>query len=95
MPRTPSRSAERSPNVTIRDVTERPETVECGSNYLSGSDPAEIVRAVHLVTGTPARWTPPLEYLAADVAATVSRIVTGYRPPDLAEQQWQERRSGD
>ena len=31
------------PNVTLRDVTERPETVECGSNVLAGSDPARIV----------------------------------------------------
>ncbi len=28
------------PNVTIRDVTERPETIECGSNVLAGCDPA-------------------------------------------------------
>ena len=27
------------PNVTIRDVTERPETIECGSNILSGGSP--------------------------------------------------------
>jgi len=26
------------PNVTIRDVTERPETLECGSNFLCGAD---------------------------------------------------------
>jgi UDP-N-acetylglucosamine 2-epimerase (non-hydrolysing) len=81
----------RVPNVTIRDVTERPETVECGSNYLSGTDPDEILRAVKLVTSSPARWTPPREYLAEDVAATACRIVTGYRTPDLAEQEWQQR----
>ena len=79
------------PNVTIRDVTERPETVECGSNYLSGTDPNEILRAVRLVTSTPARWTPPREYLAEDVAATVCKIVTGYRTPDLAEIAWQQQ----
>lgn len=27
------------PNVTLRDVTERPETVEVGSNMLSGAEP--------------------------------------------------------
>ena len=26
------------PNVTLRDVTERPETIECGSNVLAGCD---------------------------------------------------------
>jgi UDP-N-acetylglucosamine 2-epimerase (non-hydrolysing) len=81
----------RVPNVTIRDVTERPETVECGSNYLSGTNPDAIVRAVTLVASTPARWTPPREYLAEDVAATVRKIVTGYRTPDLAEIGWQQR----
>ena len=85
----------RVPNVTIRDVTERPETVECGSNYLSGAEPDEIVRGVELVTSTPARWTPPVEYLADDVAATVCRLVTGYRTPDLAETAWRQRWLGE
>ena len=31
------------PNVTLRDVTERPETIECGSNILTGSDPDQIL----------------------------------------------------
>src|SRR2546423_952087 len=34
------------PNVTIRDVTERPETVECGSNIIAGTDSAAIERSV-------------------------------------------------
>ena len=68
----------RVPNVTLRDVTERPETIECGSNILSGSDPDTIVRAVSVATkGTPS-WTPPEEYLATNVADTVARIVVGY-----------------
>lgn len=79
----------RVPNVTIRDVTERPETLECGSNYLSGAEPDDIIRAVKFVTRTPPAWTPPREYLADDVAEIVCRIVTGYRLPDLAEVAWQ------
>lgn len=79
------------PNVTIRDVTERPETVECGSNYLSGADPNAIERAVAFVTGRDAKWTPPHEYLAENVADTLARIVTAYRRPDAAELAWQER----
>jgi UDP-N-acetylglucosamine 2-epimerase (non-hydrolysing) len=35
------------PNVTIREVTERPETVECGSNFLAGSDPERILDGVY------------------------------------------------
>jgi len=76
------------PNVTIRDVTERPETLECGSNFLAGTDPDAILRAVRMVTSQPTRWTPPPEYLAGGVAETVCRIVTGFRLPDRAELEW-------
>lgn len=76
------------PNVTIRDVTERPETVECGSNILSGADPDAVLRLVRLVTGRKGKWQPPPEYLADWVADTVCRIVLGYRIPDLAEREW-------
>ncbi len=66
------------PNITLRDVTERPETIECGSNILSGAEPDNIVRAVDLALSQPAGWTPPREYLATNVAQTVSKIVLGY-----------------
>ncbi|MEQ1644223.1 MAG: UDP-N-acetylglucosamine 2-epimerase (non-hydrolyzing) [Pyrinomonadaceae bacterium] len=66
------------PNVTIRDVTERPETIECGSNILAGSETAAIVRAVELAISQPAAWTPPKEYLAENVSQTVSKIILGY-----------------
>lgn len=80
-----------APNVTLRDVTERPETIECGSNVLAGCDPARILKLVELVTGERRSWNPPPEYLADNVAATVCRILLGYREPDLAERAWQER----
>lgn len=79
------------PNVTIRDVTERPETVECGSNVLASADPAWMLRAVRLATGEGRGWNPPAEYLAPLVAETVCRIVTGFRVPDAAEREWWER----
>lgn len=66
------------PNVTLRDVTERPETVECGSNVLSGAEPDTIVRLVKLVTERPPDWQPPAEYLVKNVAATVCRLVLGF-----------------
>ena len=66
------------PNVTLRDVTERPETIECGSNILSGVEPDAIVRAVEIVIAQPATWTPPKEYMAENVSQTVSKIVLGY-----------------
>ncbi len=78
----------RRPNVTIREVTERPETVECGSNFLSGTDPGEIVRAVEFVTARGTAWTPPAEYEATAVAETVCRILLGFRPSDAAGLEW-------
>ena len=66
------------PNVTLRDVTERPETLECGSNILSGADPDLIVKAVEIAISQPATWKPPKEYLVENVAQTVSKIVLGY-----------------
>ena len=69
------------PNVTLRDVTERPETVECGSNILSGSDPDSILRCVKTVLSQPVTWNPPIEYLATNVSNTVTKIMMGYRLP--------------
>jgi UDP-N-acetylglucosamine 2-epimerase (non-hydrolysing) len=68
----------RVPNITLRDVTERPETIECGSNVLSGSDPDSIVRTTTLALSNPANWSPPPEYLAENVSQAVSKIVLGY-----------------
>ena len=67
------------PNVTLRDVTERPETIECGSNILSGADPDRIEACARLVTSRPPAWKAPPEYLAENVSDTVVRIVLGYR----------------
>ena len=66
------------PNVTVRDVTERPETVEVGSNILAGVEPEALQRALRIVLGRPPAWVPPAEYLAPDVASTVTRIVLGF-----------------
>jgi UDP-N-acetylglucosamine 2-epimerase (non-hydrolysing) len=76
------------PNVTIRDVTERPETVECGSNILAGTNPASVLRAVRLATSAPPAWSPPPEYVQPGVAEATCRILTNYRPPDRAETEW-------
>ncbi len=66
------------PNITVRDVTERPETVECGSNILSGATAESILRSVELAISQPADWTPPPEYLATNVAQAVSKILLGF-----------------
>ncbi len=66
------------PTVTLRDVTERPETIEVGSNVLSGADPGRIETTAELVMERRGGWTPPPEYLVETVSHTVARIVVGY-----------------
>ncbi|RIK27683.1 MAG: UDP-N-acetylglucosamine 2-epimerase (non-hydrolyzing), partial [Chloroflexi bacterium] len=51
------------PNVTLRDVTERAETVEVGSNILSGAEPDMILRATQIALATSREWNPPPEYM--------------------------------
>lgn len=65
------------PNVTIRDVTERPETIECGSNIISGGAPGAILGATEIAVSQTSDWRPPKEYLTENVAQTVSKIVLG------------------
>jgi UDP-N-acetylglucosamine 2-epimerase (non-hydrolysing) len=65
-------------NVTLRDVTERPETLECGSNMLSGVGAEEIKRAVRAVLGQKREWVAPPEYVVENVSATVVKILLGY-----------------
>jgi len=47
------------PAVTLRDNTERPETVQVGSNRLAGLDPERVVRAARAMLRRPRRWTNP------------------------------------
>jgi len=65
-------------NVTIRDVTERPETVECGSNMLSGAAPEDILRCVRTVLDQRPAWRIPVEYQEEHSSAIVTKIVLGY-----------------
>lgn len=67
------------PNVTLRDVTERPETIECGSNVLAGCDPRTILNMVELVTQHGRTWQPPTEYLQPGIANTAVRVLLGGR----------------
>jgi UDP-N-acetylglucosamine 2-epimerase (non-hydrolysing) len=66
------------PNVTVRDVTERGETVEAGSNILSGADPDMIERTMQIALETSQVWRPPAEYTEPEVARTVVKVVLGY-----------------
>jgi UDP-N-acetylglucosamine 2-epimerase (non-hydrolysing) len=65
------------PAVTCRETTERPETVECGSNVLSGvRDPDRIVSCVRLMTSAPRDWISPYER-DHGVAGRVAKFVAG------------------
>jgi UDP-N-acetylglucosamine 2-epimerase (non-hydrolysing) len=65
----------RVPSVTLRDVTERPETIEAGSNMLAGVRKDAIRRAVKVALSSEPAWEPPQGYLDRDVASTVIKIV--------------------
>jgi UDP-N-acetylglucosamine 2-epimerase (non-hydrolysing) len=59
------------PAVTCRDSTERPETVECGSNILSGvDDPERIVRCVEIMIAGVHEWRSPY----ADDSGVADRV---------------------
>jgi UDP-N-acetylglucosamine 2-epimerase (non-hydrolysing) len=65
-------------NVTLRDVTERPETLECGSNILTSADSENVLRCVDLVLAQRDSWRVPPEYLVENVSDTVVRLLHGY-----------------
>jgi UDP-N-acetylglucosamine 2-epimerase (non-hydrolysing) len=46
----------KKPCVTIRESTERPETIEAGSNILSGLNPSNIAKSVETITSIRPNW---------------------------------------
>lgn len=67
----------RTPNITIRDVTERPETIACGSNILAGVDAELILKNIEVVTRESVDWNIPQEYREGNVSTTVIKILMG------------------
>lgn len=70
-----------TPNVIVRDVTERAETLEAGAGVLSGGEPEAILRSVRVALAAPTDWVPPVEYTQANVSAVVANLVCGYHRP--------------
>jgi UDP-N-acetylglucosamine 2-epimerase (non-hydrolysing) len=68
-----------TPNVTIRDVTERPETTECGSNILAGASARILVDGMRLALDVEETWDAPAEYRKVNVASTVAKVLLSYR----------------
>ncbi len=73
----------RVPVLTVRDSTERPETIEAGSNIVTSTDADRIVDAARFLRQQPPRgvWTPPREYVEPAVAHKVVRIL-------LSDPEW-------
>jgi len=47
------------PCVTLRDNTERPETLEVGSNTIVGTKPEKILEGVKVMLNTENNWSNP------------------------------------
>jgi len=47
------------PCVTLRENTERPETIEVGANVLAGTDPEQILQKTEIMLRTRRGWKNP------------------------------------
>jgi UDP-N-acetylglucosamine 2-epimerase (non-hydrolysing) len=65
------------PTVTLRDVTERPETIECGSNILVGVDAPRVLAGIAVAVRNRGSWSPPPEYVMDHVSGTVAKVILG------------------
>jgi UDP-N-acetylglucosamine 2-epimerase (non-hydrolysing) len=66
------------PSVTIRDTTERPETLEHGNNILSGAQLENVLQSVKIILRRGPNCATPPEYLWENVSNTVAHLVLGY-----------------
>lgn len=65
------------PSITIRRSTERQETIECGSNILTGTDFIVVKAAFEYILLNKSFWQPPKDYLIENVSDTVLNILLG------------------
>lgn len=65
------------PAVTVRNSTERPETVQCGSNIVSGVDAESILRSAKMITSQPLEWPLPDGYDDLNVSSKVVKFILG------------------
>jgi UDP-N-acetylglucosamine 2-epimerase (non-hydrolysing) len=70
----------RVPALTLRETTERPETIECGSNALAGVGAGAVGRLLADACAGVPDFAPPPEYLARQVSSTVAKVVLGHLP---------------
>jgi UDP-N-acetylglucosamine 2-epimerase (non-hydrolysing) len=65
------------PAVTIRETTERQETIECGSNILCGTKKNDILEAFYGAINRGYKWHIPDDYLIENVSDTIINILMG------------------
>jgi len=65
----------RVPTITIRDSTERPETIACGSNMVSGLKPDNIDACMSAMLEGGRNWTLPVGYGDPHVSEKVLEIL--------------------
>lgn len=65
------------PAVTIRQSTERPETILCGSNVLSGLTSAHIVQSTALALQAKRDWPLPEGYEDPLVSSKITKFILG------------------
>lgn len=68
------------PCVTLRENTERPETVKVGSNVLVGTDPAKMVDAVRAMDAVKRDWQNP--YGDGKSGERIVNLAAGFLQPD-------------
>ncbi len=64
------------PCVTLRESTERPETLEIGANVLAGTDPPRILEATERQLATARSWANP--YGDGTTGAQIARLVAAF-----------------
>lgn len=65
------------PSVTLRNETERPETLECGAGTLTGDVPEDILQAVYRTLLHQSSHRVPPEYLFPNVSQVVTQLALG------------------
>ncbi|MDQ0269731.1 non-hydrolyzing UDP-N-acetylglucosamine 2-epimerase [Cytobacillus purgationiresistens] len=65
------------PAVTIRKTTERPETIACGSNMISGIQANQILNCVKVMISQQRDWAFPEGYADKNVSDKVMKILLG------------------
>jgi len=75
----------KTPNVILRDVTERIEVIEAGGSILAGTKPEDILRATKYMLQIKPTWNTPDGYLDLNVSDKICSIL-------LSNYNWVERR---